>query len=276
MIAAVGTLVAAALLSAEGQGERAQEATHANPCATSYERAQEQRTDGRLRQALAELRVCVQESCPAFIRSDCLGWQEAVEAALPTVVLRARLDGKESAEVSVRVGAQIFQERLDGRAVPVDPGSYAFTFTAPGAASVTVRAVIAAGQKDRIIAADLPSLGDALEVASVPPPSWWAQHQEPVVLGAVGVAGLAGFAILGSSGEQQERALAATCQPRCEPRAVQEVRDRYRLADVSLGASAIAFGVAGYLLWRQPDGDEPRLSWTVGPRGALVLVGSRY
>jgi hypothetical protein len=275
MIAAVGTLVPAALVLAEAQGEP--EATHGNPCATSYERAQEQRTDGRLRQAQAELRVCVQESCPAFIRSDCQVWQEEVEAALPTVVLRARRDGKESAEVSVRVGGQILQERLDGQPVPVDPGSYAFTFAAPGAASVTVRAVIAAGQKDRIIAADLPSLADALDVApATPPPSWWAQHREPAVLGAVGVAGLAGFAVLGSSGLRQERALAATCQPRCEPRAIQEVRDRYHLADVSLGASAIAFGVAGYLLWRQPDGDEPRVSWTVGPRGALVLVGSRY
>ncbi len=189
MIAAVATLTAAALLAQEG------EATHGNACATAYERAQEQRSDGRLRQAQAELRVCVEDSCPAFIRTDCRVWQGEVEAALPTVVLRGRRDGKESGEISVRVGGQLFQERLDGRPVAVDPGAYAFTFTAPGAASVTVRATLAPGQKNRIIAADLPSVEPPAEVAQAP--SWWAQHSEPVVLGAVGVAGLAAFAVLG-------------------------------------------------------------------------------
>ena len=53
-------------------------------CKQAYEAAQEHRLAKRLIEARHELRACVVDACPAFVRKDCGTWLDEVEAAIPT------------------------------------------------------------------------------------------------------------------------------------------------------------------------------------------------
>src|SRR5512142_2755085 len=63
-------------------------------CTDAYEKAQEAKAVGHLNATLVQLRVCVDSSCPKFIRDDCMRWLDQTEAALPTVVFAVLRDGK--------------------------------------------------------------------------------------------------------------------------------------------------------------------------------------
>jgi hypothetical protein len=58
-------------------------------CAHAAEDGQRLRTEGKLREARESFTACAAERCPALVRSDCSGWLAEVEAAVPTVVIRA-------------------------------------------------------------------------------------------------------------------------------------------------------------------------------------------
>jgi len=64
-------------------------------------------------------------------------------------------------------------------------------------------------------------------------------------VGAVAMASFGYFAISGHSEFNQLE----QCKPDCSRSAVHDVRMRYLLADVSLGASVVALATAGYLLF---------------------------
>lgn len=228
-------------------------------CAEAYERAQEDRRAGRLTRARKELLVCSQASCPGFVVGDCRRWLEEVESGLPSVVLAARQQGRDLEKVSVYVDGVLLQGRLDGRAVAVDPGKHEFTFVVPGSPRKVVEAVIAEGQKHRLIAVDIPP-------ATRPPaPAVMLQKEQGqppaaprsrfgrlatlslAVVGAVGVAGFAGF---GMAGYGRERDLRQRCSPLCSGAEERSVRRRYLLADVSLGVGVLSLATAGYLYQR--------------------------
>jgi hypothetical protein len=166
-------------------------------CAGSYERAQELRRGERLLEARAELHTCAEAACPAFIFRDCRRWLREVEGMLPSVVLSARQGGRDLERVKVQADGRLMTERLDGRALPIDPGKHAFTFTAAGAEKRKVEVVIVQGKKNQIVAVELsppprptpappaappPPTPAATPVAVTPPPT--APAPAPVVLSA--------------------------------------------------------------------------------------------
>src|SRR5688572_327535 len=62
-------------------------------CAQAYEDAQVQRNKGQLKSAQDQLRICVQDECPDFVRTDCALWLSEVAAELPSVAFAA-VDGQ--------------------------------------------------------------------------------------------------------------------------------------------------------------------------------------
>jgi hypothetical protein len=138
------------LLSAPGTA-RAVEDT----CAKAYETAQELRADGLLRAARDVLRMCVRQSCLPFIRNDCSKWLGEVDIALPSVVFAVRMAGRDLEQVTVSCDEELLVERLDGRAVPMDPGKHVCRFESDGAQAGQIDIVIAEGHKNRVIQVDL-------------------------------------------------------------------------------------------------------------------------
>src|SRR3954454_18209065 len=65
------------------------DATTKESCISAFDAGQSARRRGALRVAREELLSCSQQECPALVRADCADLLRRVEAAQPTIVLRA-------------------------------------------------------------------------------------------------------------------------------------------------------------------------------------------
>jgi hypothetical protein len=277
--AGIGLLIGCAI----GPLARVAAAAEGATCAPAYERAQELRRRGGLVGARAQLLVCTQADCPAFIVADCRRWLDEVEAAMPTVVLAAQSSGRDLEAVKVSVDGRVLTTHLEGRAIPVDPGKHRFSFTAAGRRETQVDVIINEGIKHRLIMAELGQpLAEptpAIELAA--PPAQPARPMRPLARGlfvasAIGLAGFAGFGLWGLS---QEHSLNDECAPGCSPARVDTVRRRYLAADVSLAIGAIALGLGAYLHGNSVDRGGPArvgLEVAEGGQGATLSFGERF
>jgi hypothetical protein len=247
-------------------------------CAHAAEEGQRLRAESKLREARESFTACAAERCPALIRSDCSGWLAEVEAAVPTVVIRAipaEEPGRELYEVEVRVDGVVLTSRLDGHELPVNPGEHHFSFGAPGRVPAEDDIVVRAGEKHRLLTVSLPSVNPSPPPVIVkplpPPPPRMGTGTKALLIGG-GVA-LAGAAAFGTSGLVKERSLRTTCAPNCNQDDVDSARLRLRLADVSLLVGVAALATAGVLIWTAPDGNT---SVGVTPLARGALVGVRF
>lgn len=120
-------------------------------CAKAYEDAQVQRNSGHLKSAQDQLRICVQDQCPDFVRSDCVNWLSEVNSALPTVTFAAvDSSGADLFEVKVSVDGVVVAESLDGRAIELDPGQHQLVFEYQGA-KVEQKLLVRQGEKNRVV-----------------------------------------------------------------------------------------------------------------------------
>jgi hypothetical protein len=253
-------------------------------CIAASEDAQQLRIDGKLVESRARLLDCANPECPPLIRQDCTQWMADVVASIPTVVLGARdAQGRDVIEVKASMDGALIAGRLDGRAIPVDPGVHTFRLESTGAAGVTaeVQVLVRAGEKNREIIVTLegtpPAPGrrpDAVEArgAAVPPASW--------VLGGVAVAAL-GTALAFDIAQAAEYAhLDATCAGHCPPDQVNDVAVERWIAGVSAGVGVLALGAAAYVWLSQPSARASTATVALDvatiPRGAVGAVVGRF
>lgn len=141
-------------------------------CLASYSSAQDLRTASKLVEASKELRVCARSVCPAFVARDCTRWIDEVDAATPTVVFSATLDGRDVTDVSVTVDGVVFADQLDGAAVPLDPGPHDITFGRAGLEPLRQQVLARTGEKNRAVSVAFvtPTVKPPEPVRETPPP----------------------------------------------------------------------------------------------------------
>jgi hypothetical protein len=111
---------------------RAEEPTK-QQCVSSSEQGQDLRRTGKLTAARAQFAACLATSCPGPVREDCAQRIAEVDAAMPAIVFEAKDEsGNDLAQVRVSVDGRPLVERLDGTALPLDPGEHHFVFAAQG------------------------------------------------------------------------------------------------------------------------------------------------
>ncbi len=227
-------------------------------CVAAHSEAQRQRLVGQLTGARAQLLVCANPACPEPVSVECVPWLGEVERALPTVVFEARLaDGSDAVDVTVLVDGVKVQDRLDGRAVPVDPGAHLVRFVlAPGASAphpLERRVVVAEGEKTRVVRAEFPPAEILTPVPPVASSASGGPHWSTYVLGGATVLSFAGFAYFGVRGNSAKDALdAMNCKPGCSPKQTGPVTSKYTDANVFLGvgiAAAAAAIIVGIATW---------------------------
>lgn len=119
-------------------------------CIDANTQAQSLRRDGKLAAARTQLQKCGDPKCPAIIRDDCTQRIDELERAQPTIVFDAKDgDGHDLAAVQVTADGQPFADKLEGKALRVDPGAHTFVFTVTGQPPVTQTFVIREGEKER-------------------------------------------------------------------------------------------------------------------------------
>jgi hypothetical protein len=251
--------LALALLAASRPGS-AQEAEATAPerdvkaeCAAAYELAQEKRKSGELILARDQLKICIRDACPTFVRNECTEWLAEVETSLPTVVLAARRGDQDVDEVRVTMDGQAIADRLSGTAIPLDPGTHVFRFELEGYPPIEQRVLVRVGEKNRRVAvsfgADEAADGTVSSTAE-------AEADADVVakgldkrtvsyaLAGLGAAALGSFAFFALTGKSDENDLRDRCSPNCPESDVDSVRTKYLVADISLGVGIASLGAA--------------------------------
>ena len=233
-------------------------------CIASHEQSQVLRKDGKLRQAREQMINCSRDVCPKLLRKECSGWITEVEEAIPSVVIEAKgPDGQDVVEMKVTLDGAPLTDKLDGRAISVDPGVHVFKFEIPKVKPREEKIVIREGQKARKIMVDFSPPRPAGSAASASssgikdaPPE---QVVRPVpvmvyVLGGVGLVALGTSAFFEAKGLGQRSDLDAKgCKPGCPQDDVDAAKKSILIGDILLGAGAVSVGLATIFYFARPS-----------------------
>jgi len=139
-------MLAGALLVAQSVAAEPSE----DECISAIRVGQNLREAGKLLAARERFGVCVAMSCPPLLRGDCGKRLAAVVQATPTLVFEATDGaGNDLSSVHVTVDGAPLTDRLDGAAIPMDPGEHRFTFEAEGGPKNEKTIVVREGVRDR-------------------------------------------------------------------------------------------------------------------------------
>lgn len=228
-------------------------------CFTSYEQTQSLRKSGKLRDARQQALQCARDVCPTALSKDCARWAAEIDVSIPSVVFEAHgPDGAELVQVKVFMDDALLVERLDGKAVEVEPGAHVFRFEdAKGEGEpVTVQSVVREGEKNRKVAA---AFGGGESEGSAPVVdsgghAMKASRPVPVatyVFGGVGAAAIATGVVFAIYGTSQKSDLDA-CKPGCAPGDVNAMTRSFAVADVAFGVGIVSSAAAVYLYLTRP------------------------
>jgi hypothetical protein len=281
----------------------AQEGQDVQACAQAYEAAQVDRNAGRLKAAQEQLHVCVRDTCPEFVRTDCAQWLSEVMAELPSVTFAAvDSQGRDLIDVKVSVDGVVVAESLDGRAVDLDPGQRQLVFTYQGR-KVEQTLLVRQGEKNRVVKvtihtdkdSDRDGVFDSVDacptsVGSVAydgcpepqadEPGQGSSGMSPLRLGAYigGGVGVLGFGAAGIfkvllEGEEDDAVqrceeLGAECTPDVRDQLVEDTQRTADKVTVSLivGGVGLATGVVLYVLSMGDDSKSMRAEQSAGLR----------
>lgn len=240
-------------------------------CVSAHRQAQVDRKAGRLKATKKQLAVCSSQACPTMITSDCTEWIVEVERALPSVVIAVTdAEGHDKRDVRVFVDGELVTERLDGSALPIDPGEHRLRFELVGSSPIEQVVIVREGERARAVHVGLPRKRTALSSRRsdnrpasdrIRPTS---RSPLPYVLGVVGVVAL------GASGYFYYRGLSKkselddqNCRPSCDPAEVDSGKRSILIADIAAGVAVVALGSS--IVW---------IATT--PKEMAVAVGGRF
>jgi hypothetical protein len=119
-------------------------------CVVANETAQDLQRAGRLIEARQQLTTCASSACPGAVRADCADRLKAVAAALPTVLLSPKdAGGGDASAATLSIDGAAEAAALDGKPLPVDPGTHTFTMTLAGRSPVSLRLTLSEGDHVR-------------------------------------------------------------------------------------------------------------------------------
>jgi hypothetical protein len=289
-------IVVAALLADAGDAHAAAAGPHdRRSCVVVYKAAEKLASSSHLRRAKELMLACAKPACGVPLRRSCLLRAAQLQEDIPTIV-PVVTDDPAPKGVQVSMDGELLTSRIDGSAVPIDPGTHEFSFSDAEGVIGSQKVVILQGQRNRPIAVSRKGAGPAKETATsdletalppppvpaVPPPRETRRPAEDAQTdgtrivdeptprperhaksGSVGpyllgVAGLAGIGgyALLTYWGRQANAMLSQCAPACPVESVNHIRRRYLEADVSLGVGAAALVASTVWLVVRSRGDD--------------------
>jgi hypothetical protein len=252
-------------------------------CTDAYTRAQALRDQGKLVEARDALRTCARPSCKDFVVKDCVAWLDAVERSLPTVVISVKDGaGADLFDVKVSIDGTLLLARLDGQAVPINPGVHTVYFELADRTRLDKRILIKEGEHNREVEVVLkPSAaGDPSEIGQRSPlttPSPW--RTVGWVAGGLGAAGLVVGTLFGAMAMRDKNSANCDAGNVCDSGPLASAKKAALVADVGLigGGALLASGLA--LVFFSPSKDGTAGAIDVSPvlganNAGLVVTGS--
>jgi hypothetical protein len=272
-----------------------------NQCIDANESAQPLRKAGKLRQAEERLLVCVRPSCPAVVRDDCAQRLSDVRGAEPTVVFVVR-DESDHDLTNVRVtmdGVEL-AAKLDGTAIPVDPGEHLFVLETDGRLKEARTLKLNEGEKGRqeriVLVAPVvesaapplpPPAPEPAAPVEPPPPPGRTQRQIGIALGGVGLAGLVVSTIFGVAAKSlYDHAINTECGSSigqssytCLPLGLSDSQSAHNDATgstIGFIASGVFLAAGATLYFMAPRGVPVTVTPTAAAGGAGVGIGGGW
>jgi hypothetical protein len=251
---AVSTLASLAVL-APASVARAEDTVHV--CIGASTEGQTLRKQGRLLASRDAMIACARDACPAIVRSHCARWLSEVDAAIPSIVVRAQ-DATGADVLGARLAIDGRPAKLDGQPVRLDPGEHTVAIESDHARKEE-HVLLIEGESSRRVTlrfaappatpAAAPPLRDAPAAESHVEPARRQAHVPTGawVLGGVGVASLGAATYFALAANSQLGDLKTTCSPHCSDAQTHSGRTDALLFDVFLGAGVAA--VASALIW---------------------------
>jgi hypothetical protein len=258
-------------------------ATAADPnsmeCVAASNSSVDLRRDHRLLAARAQLLVCAASSCPSDVRAECLRRLDAVKALIPTIVFEAKdAEGTDLSAVKVTMDGQPFADRLQGTALPVDPGEHTFAFETAREPAVVMHLVVREGEKERretvmfgtIVAPPGP------RVVSEPDRGLGTQRTLAIVTAGIGAVGLGAGGVFGlmmlSKKSDAQRVCPDICADQGGVNLWNDAVSSGNLATAFLAGGGLAIAGAAVLWFTAPSSGAPAARVGLGP-GTLQLKG---
>ncbi len=275
-------------------------------CIAASESALVARKAGKLIDSRAQLAICSAMSCPEVVRTTCQQRLTEVNAAIPSIVFVARDGaGRDVTGASLVIDGKAYAERLDGRAIVLDPGEHEFRFDAPGQDPVIAKFVMREGERDRreniLIGPPPPPappsaqpplaaqpVAPAADAASGKPGGADGSGQRTLglVVGGVGVAGLGVGRLFGLIASSQWSSSQRACSSTSCTNHDQAVSDKSSASSSALvatisfiaGGAALAAGGVIYLTApaRAPNASAIQVGPTALPGGGGMLVHGTF
>jgi len=254
-------------------------------CADAFVQAQQLKQDGALKKAREQLLICAKDECMAAVRKDCLGWLDEVAASMPSIVIDAKgPDGKETFDVKVSIDGEVVSDKLDVKAIELDPGTHKLVFELAGREPIEREVILRQGQKNKSIEVSFAKKAAEPKAAPEPEPAPEPQPERkaPVlayVLGGVGVVALAGTGYFWLGSEAKKSDLEASkCEPNCDQGDVDAIKRQRLFGDIALGVGLACIGTAAYLLLQPAPAKQEKamLGVRVGPKGAFAGLSGHF
>lgn len=249
-------------------------------CLAAYDGGQRERLAGHLVAAREATLRCAQSDCPAMLVKECTQWAGEIAAEMPSIVIGVQdAAGADVPDAAVAIDGRAVASRIDGRALPVDPGPRSVVVTR-GTDRQESTIVVREREQGRVVVLRFPKrpeTGTATPLPTEPPPP--VREPAPVgpsrtlgwVAGGVSLAAAGAFVGFGSWARSARDDLRTSCAPYCSSDAVSSAKTKGYVADGFLALAVVAAGVSIYGFVR--PGDPPRVASTtlwLTPTGASL------
>jgi hypothetical protein len=264
-------------------------------CLQASLQGQTMRDAHKLVEARDQLRLCARKQCPAVVQRDCSAWLTDVEKSLPTVVISAKnAAGADLVDVAVSVDGAPLTAKLDGQAVPMNPGPHAFHFELADGTRLDQQALVREGEKNQSIAVVLkpPEPAPSASAAHAPAPSEGKAAASPDaaegagpwktvgwITGAAGAAGLVVGTVFGFVAIGDKNGAHCDANNFCDGGALSSAHGAATVSDVAFVAGGVLLAGGLTLVLLSPSGGRESGALRVTPiaganLGGLVLGGS--
>lgn len=149
-----GALLLVRAPAVRADGARRKAPSEDSVCLSAYKSAQARQQTGDLVTARELYGKCSDAACGSDLWLACMEREGQLHSEVPSVVLMVSdHKGEPLVDVQVEVDGRLLTSRLDGLALPINPGTHAFAFSASGEAFAPQTVKLAVGDHNHLIAA---------------------------------------------------------------------------------------------------------------------------
>ncbi len=227
-------------------------------CLSAATKGQRFKDAHKLVEAREQLRVCAAAQCPAVVQTDCAGWLNEVEKALPGVVVTAKNgSGADLVDVKVSVDGAPLLTKLDGTSTAMNAGPHQFHFEAADGTVLDQQVIVREGEKNQTVAVVLGAPPPALPVVppgveTPPAPASGSSTWKTAgwIIGGVGIAGLGVGTIFGIIATGDKSSAHCDSNNVCDPGTVSGIKSAALISDIGwISGGVLLAGGAALVLW---------------------------